>query len=95
MGKLKYNTEDYQNAAITAEKELLKIPVITLRQSTKHMTVRRGIRGTVLVGAEDVSGAEMAPYVKNRKSDVNLDLNLRPLTTYFSSVNADFDPNER
>lgn len=94
MGKLKYNTEDYQNAAITAEKELLKIPVITLRQSTKHMTVRRGIRGTVLVGAEDVSGAEMAPYVKNRKSDVNLDLNLRPLTTYFSSVNADFDPNE-
>ncbi len=35
MGKLKYNTEDYQNAAITAEKELLKIPVITLRQSTK------------------------------------------------------------
>lgn len=52
MGKLKYNTEDYQNAAITAEKELLKIPVITLRQSTKHMTVRRGIRGTVLVGAK-------------------------------------------
>lgn len=94
MGKLNYNLEDYQNAAITAEKELLKIPVITLRQATKHLTVRRGVRGTVLVGAEDVSGAEMAPYIKNRKSDVDLNLNLRPLTTYFGSVNAEFDPNE-
>lgn len=94
MGKLKYTEEDYQKAAITAEKELLKIPVITLREATKHMTVRRGVRGTVLVGAETVSGAEMAPYVKNRKSDVDLNLNLRPLTTYFGSVNAEFDPNE-
>lgn len=94
MGYLKYNEDDFQKAAISAEKELLKIPVITLRQATQHMSVRRGIRGTVLVGAEDVSGAEMAPYIKNRTSDVDLDLNLRPLTTYFSSVNAEFDPNE-
>ena len=93
MGKLKYNEEDYQNAAITAEKELLKIPVITLRQASKHMTIRRGVRGTVLVGSEDVSGAEIAPYSPNRKSDVDLNLNLRPLTTYFGSVNAEFEPN--
>ena len=58
------------------------------------MTVRRGIRGTVLVGAEERLRRRNGTIRQNRKSDVNLDLNPRPLTTYFSSVNADFDPNE-
>lgn len=93
MGKLTYNEADFQKAAIQFDRELLKIPLLALAGTLQFMTVRRGVRGTVLVGQESVD-AEFAPYKRNRKTDVNLDLKLRPLSTYFSSLNANFDPNE-
>lgn len=93
MGKLTYNLEEFQQAAIKYCKELLKLPLIGIRDTTQHMTVRTGIQGTELVGYESVE-AEFAPYKPNRKQDVNLDIVLRPLTTYFGSLNAEFEPNE-
>lgn len=93
MGKLNFNLEDYQKAAITAERQLLKIPMLAMGDTLKYMTPRTGIRGTQLVGQESVN-AELAPYKANRKTSLDLDIVLRPLTTYFGSVNAEFDPNE-
>ncbi len=94
MGKLKYNEEDFAKSANTFEKELLAIPVITLREASKNITIKRGVRGTVYIGTKKTSGGKIAPYKANRRTDVDLNLNYRPLTTYFGSVNDDFDPNE-
>lgn len=93
MGKVIFNNDEYAKAAITYEKEFLKIPMLTIGDYTKYMTMRTGVTGTVLVGQESVS-AEFAPYKANRASDANLDIVLRPLTAYFASLNADFEPNE-
>lgn len=93
MGKLTFDLEDFQKAAIKFRKDLLKMPLFAISDTTKYMTVRTGITGTELVGEESVK-AEFAPYKANRKTDVDLDLKLRPLTTYFGSLNAEFDPNE-
>lgn len=93
MGKLTFTEQDFQKAAITFDKDLLKIPVLALRDTTQYMTMRTGVCGTQLVGSESVK-AQFAPYKANRKSDANLELVLRPLTTYFGSLNAEFDPNE-
>lgn len=93
MGKIKFTEEDFQKAAITFDKDLLKIPLFAISDTTKYMTMRTGIQGTELVGQETVK-AQFAPYKANRKTDVDLELVLRPLTTYFGSLNADFDPNE-
>lgn len=92
MGKLTFNLEEYQQAAIKFRADLLKIPMFAIRDTTQHMTVRTGIRGTELVGKESTD-AEFAPYKANRKTEVDLNLDLRALTTYFGSLNAEFDPN--
>ena len=93
MGKMTFTEKDFEKAAITFDRDLLKIPVLALKDTTKYMTMRTGIRGTQLVGSETVK-AQFAPYKANRKTDADLELILRPLTTYFGSLNADFDPNE-
>lgn len=93
MGKLTFNLEEFQDAAIRFRGDLLKVPMFALREMTQYMTVRTGIRGSELVGKQEVD-AEFAPYKANRKTEVNLDLTLRVLQTYFGSLNADFDPND-
>lgn len=93
MGKMTFTEKDFEKAAITFDRDLLKIPVLALKDTTKYMTMRTGIRGTQLVGSETVK-AQFAPYKANRKTDADLELVLRPLTTHFGALNADFDPNE-
>lgn len=93
MGTITYNEADFQKAAIQFDRELIKIPHISIRDTTKFMTVRKGIRGIQLVGQESVD-AEFSPYRKGAKSDADLNLTLRPLATYFGALNAEFDPNE-
>lgn len=94
MSSIKYNEADFAKSADRFEKELLAIPVITLREASKNITIKKGVRGTVYIGTKKTSGGKIAPYKRNRKTDVDLNLNYRPLTTYFGSVNDDFDPNE-
>lgn len=93
MGKLVISDEDFIKAAVKFDRQLLKIPVLALRQAIAVMTLRTGVTGTELVGHETVS-AEFAPYKANRKTDVDLEVELRPLTTYFGTLNAEFEPNE-
>lgn len=92
MGKLTYTLEDFQKAAITFRKDLLRLPIIGIQDSLKYMTARPGVRYREMVGATSVD-AQFAPYKAGRRTEANLDLNLRVLETFFGSVNADFEPN--
>ena len=92
MGKLTFTLEDFQKAAITFRKDLLRLPIIGIQDTLQYMTPRPGVRYKELVGATSVD-AQFAPYQAGRRSEANLDLNLRELCTYFGSVNADFEPN--
>ena len=93
MGKLVIKNEDFEKAAIQFDRDLLKMPIFAIADTTKYMTMRTGVTGTILIGTKSTK-AQFAPYKANKKTDVDLNVVLRPLTTYFGSLNADFDPNE-
>lgn len=92
MGKLTYTTEDFQKAAITFRKDLLRLPLLALNEILKYVTLRPGVRYKEMVGTSSVN-AQFAPYRPGERQDANLNLVLRELETFFGSVNADFEPN--
>lgn len=92
MGKLIYTLEDYQKAATQYRKDLLRLPIIGIRETTKFMTERPGVRYAEVVGSTSFD-AQFAPYKAGRRTEGNLNLDMRELRTYFGSVNADFEPN--
>ena len=92
MGKLVFTLEDFQKAATVFRKDLLRLPIIGIQDTLQYMTGRPGVRYSELVGSTAVN-AQVAPYKAGRRTEANLDLNLRDLRTYFGSVNADFEPN--
>ncbi|MCM1490718.1 MAG: hypothetical protein NC095_07825 [Muribaculum sp.] len=92
MGKLVFNLEDYQTAAATFRKELLRLPLIGAGATLKYMTIRPGVRYEEMVGSVSAD-AEIAPYKAGQTSDANLNLDIRALRTYFGAVNAKFEPN--
>jgi len=92
MGKLVYSLEDFQKAAATFRSQLLRLPIVGIKDTLQYMTPVPGVTYETIVGAASVD-AQLAPYKPGRRSDANLDLNLRVLKTYFGSVNADFEPN--
>lgn len=93
MGKLVYTLEDYQTAARTYRSDLLRLPVIGLKDTTQYMTLRPGVRHSEVVG-QTSANAQLHPYKKGKRTDLSLDLKLRVLSTFFGALNADFDPNE-
>lgn len=92
MSKLQFSNDDFQQAAATFRKELLRLPIIGAEATLKYMTIRPGVRYEEMVG-QLTAGAEIAPYKAGKKSDADVKLIIRPLKTYFGSVNADFEPN--
>jgi len=92
MGKLVYSLEDFQKAAATFRRQLLRLPIVGINDTVQYMTPMPGVTYETIVGASSVD-AQLAPYKAGRRTDANLDLNLRALKTYFGSVNADFEPN--
>lgn len=92
MGKLQFTLEDFQKAAATFKKQLLRLPVLGINDTVQYMTPMPGVTYETIVGSSTVK-AELAPYKAGRRTDANLDLQLRALRTYFGSVNADFEPN--
>lgn len=92
MGKLNYTLEDFQKAAVTFRKDLLRLPIIGIQDTLQYMTPRPGVRYKELVGASSAD-AQFAPYKKGRRTETDLNLDLRELCTNFGSVNADFEPN--
>lgn len=92
MGKLVYTLSDFQKAATTFRKDLVRLPIIGISDTLQYMTPRPGVRYSELVG-QSSADAQFAPYKAGRRTDMNLNLVLRDLRTYFGSVNADFEPN--
>lgn len=93
MSKVSFTPEEFQRAASTFRKDLLRLPVISAQKTLQYMTVRPGILYEENVGSADVD-IELAPYKPNRRTNLDLDLGIRALRTYFGSVNADFEPNK-
>lgn len=91
-GKFSFSLADYQQAAIKYRRELLMLPIIGISDTLKYMTGRPGIRYKERVGSL-TGDAQFAPYNPKRATDMNLDLDLRDLETYFGSVVAKFEPN--
>lgn len=94
MGQLHFDLEEFQQAATTFRRDLLVMPLFALRDTTQHMTIMTGVTTPQLLGEKAIRGAEFAPYKANRKTDLDLDLKLRQIVTYFGSLNGEFDPNE-
>ena len=92
MGKVNFTLEDFQKAAVTFKKSLLRLPVLGINDTIQYMTPFPGVTYETIVGSSSVK-AQLAPYKAGRRTDANLELNLRALRTYFGSVNADFEPN--
>lgn len=83
---------DFDKAATTYRKDLLMMPIIGIQSSLQHMTLRPGIRYAERVGAADVN-VELRPYKPDVMQDANLQIDYRELSTFFGSVNAQFEPN--
>lgn len=93
MSKISFSPEQFQTAAATFRKELLRLPIIAAEATLKYMTVRPGILYEENVGAVDAD-VELAPYKPNRRTNLDLDLDVRTLRTFFGALNADFEPNK-
>lgn len=87
-----FSPEQYKEAAVKFRGPLLKIPSLAVKDQLRYMTPRLGVRGTELVGSANAR-VQLHPYKAGKRQDANLDVKLRPLTTYFGSCNADFEPN--
>ncbi len=91
-GTFQFTPQEYQEAAHKYRKELLMLPIIGCESTLQHMTKRPGIRYQESVG-ELTGSAQFAPYKSSRRTDADLHLDFRTLSTYFGSVCADFEPN--
>lgn len=72
-------------------KEILMMPVAALSETTKHMTIRYGIRGKETVG-EAGSGAELRPYRTAKDAKNTTVVIPRTLETHLGDVVEEFDP---
>lgn len=93
MPKIEFELEEYQEATRVYRKDLLRLPILSLDAELRHMTLRPGIQYSEVVGQMDLD-VELQPYVRNQRQNINPDIELRELRTYFGTLNADFDPNE-
>ncbi len=95
MGQVNYTEEDFQKAAVTFKNDLVAIPVLSLSDTTKFMTVVTGVRYEELTGTKSTN-AKFRPSgaSKKKKADqVDLNLILRKLKTHKGELTAEFDPN--
>lgn len=93
MGKVNYTEEDFQKAAVTFKNDLVAIPVLSISETTKFMTVVTGVRYEELTGTKSTN-AKFRPSGASRKKADEIDLNLilRKLKTHKGELTAEFDP---
>lgn len=72
-------------------KEILMMPVVALSETTKHMTIRYGVRGKETVG-EAGSGAEIRPYRTAKDAKNTTVIIPRTLETHLGDVVEEYDP---
>lgn len=95
LGNLNFTPEQYREAAHKWRRDLIKLPLFALEETTKYMTVRPGIRYKESVGKIGAD-AQLRPWVQGNSKpgeDVALNLDFRTLETYLGYVIEKFDPN--
>lgn len=72
-------------------REVLALPIVQLEPSLRYMTVRRGIRGSEVVGTVR-SGAQLRPYRMAKDAVNTSELSARELKNYLGDIVEEFDP---
>ncbi len=92
-GKITFSLQDFQEAAHKFRPQLLRLPIITLRDhSLKYFTERPGIRYKESVGTIDAD-VELVPYKASYRHDLNPEIIHRTLETFLGCAVEDFEPN--
>ncbi|MBD8349361.1 hypothetical protein [Dysgonomonas sp. HGC4] len=92
MANINITPQELAKSAHQFRGEMLSMPVIGLKSSLDHMSLRPGIQYRQTVG-EIHDDAEFGPYDPERESD-GVDIKGRDLETYLGSVIRNFDPNK-
>lgn len=92
MGKVVISQDALSKSAAKYRREILMMPVFSLEEFLKHVSLRTGIRYSETVG--EMSGSmELGPYSEDRIDDSDVNIVPRTLYTYFGSVIKKFSPN--
>lgn len=92
-GKINFSLQDFQEAAHKFRPQLLRLPIITLRDhSLKYFTERPGIRYKESVGTIDAD-VELVPYKASYRHDLSPEIIHRTLETFLGCAVEDFEPN--
>ena len=95
MGKVIITEQELAKLSTSAaklRKELLRMPLMALRDFLSHVTLRTGIRYSETVG-ELTGHMELGPYNQTRVDSEDVKITPRTLYTYLGSVVKEFDPN--
>lgn len=92
MGQIKITPEALATSAAKYRSDLIAMPVIGVRNSVKHMSMRKGIRYKETVG-EMGGSIEIGPYDEDRMNKSDVGIAGRELETHLGSVWDRFSPN--
>lgn len=79
------------NSGHKYRKEIIAMPVVALQKTLKHMTVHKGVRGEVTIGAYD-NDAELRPYRTSKDATDKGVMYGRTLRTNLGDLVEEFDP---
>ena len=82
----------WKDAAKKYHKQLLKMPVLAMEESTRFMTPLPGCRTNQFLGGVSTE-AQFYPYAPNKRGDGSTDIVFRELEINFGAMNVDFEPN--
>ena len=95
MGKVIITEQELAKLSTSAaklRKELLRMPLMALRDFLAHVTLRTGIRYSETIG-ELTGSMELGPYSETRVDENDVAITPRTLYTYLGSVDKKFSPN--
>ena len=88
MGKVIITEQELAKLTTSAaklRKELLRMPLMALKDFLAHVTLRTGIRYSETIG-ELTGSMELGPYSETRVDENDVDITARILYTYLGSV---------
>ena len=95
MGKVIITEQELaklKTSAAKLRKELLRMPLMALKDFLGHVTLRTGIRYSETIG-ELTGSMELGPYSETRVDENDVAITPRTLYTYLGSVDKKFSPN--
>ena len=95
MGKVIITEQELAKLSTSAaklRKELLRMPLMALKDFLSHVTLRTGIRYSETIG-ELTGSMELGPYSETRVDENDVAITPRTLYTYLGSVDKKFSPN--